>query len=242
MTAVARGLAAVLAVAWLLHGGLASARAALPTPWAAVGRVDIGGGRFCSGTVIAPSRVLTAAHCLFHPATGRPAAPGEIVFQAGLYRDDAQQRRRPVRVHVPVGYVWSARERLPGLERDVAVLEFAEPIGVPPLALLPAARELPSRLVLARYGRSRPSRARVDFGCVRTGSIGALWRVSCPGEPGNSGAPLLAPGPDGPRLVAVVVAMDTRARSRTIVAVPLDGGRALPPSGAAQALGDSRIQ
>jgi len=29
----------------------------------------------------------------------------------------------------------------------------------------------------------------------------------------------------------VVVAMDTRARSRTIVAVPLDGGRALPPPG-----------
>ncbi len=203
-------------------------RAGLPTPWAAVGRVDIGDGRFCSGTVIAPTRVLTAAHCLFQPETGRRAAPDEIVFQAGLYRDDVVQRRRPSRVHVPADYVWAARGRLAGLERDIAVLEFAEPIDVAPLAILPAAGELPPRFVLARYGRSRPSRTAVDFGCVRTGQIGTLWRVSCPGEPGNSGAPLLAPGPGGPRLVAVVVAMDKRARARTIVAVPLDGGRVLP--------------
>lgn len=207
----------------------ATAGAALPTPWAAVGRIDIGGGRFCSGTVITPTRVLTAAHCLFQPHTGRRAEPAEIEFLAGLYRNEVQERRRPVRVHLPHGYVWSAREELAALERDVAVLEFAEPIGVPPLAILPAARELPPRLVLARYGRSRPSRTRVDFGCVRTGDIGGLWQVSCPVEPGNSGAPLLAPGPGGPRLVAVVVAMDVRARSRTIVAVPLRGGRALPP-------------
>ncbi len=207
-----------------------AASAVLPTPWAAVGRVDIGGGRFCSGTVITPTRVLTAAHCIFQPQTGRRADPAEIVFLAGLYRNEVQERRRPVRVHLLDGYVWSAREELAALERDVAVLEFAEPIGVPPLAILPAAGELPSRLVLARYGRSRPSRTSVDFGCVRTGRIGGLWRVSCPGEPGNSGAPLLAPGPGGPRLVAVVVAMDTRAGSRTIVAVPLRGGRALPPS------------
>jgi len=219
-------LAFVLAVAALP----AIAGAALPTPWAAVGRIDIGGGRFCSGTVITPTRVLTAAHCLFQPHTGRRAEPAEIEFLAGLYRNEVQERRRPVRVHLPAGYVWSAREQLAALERDVAVLEFAEPIGVPPLAILPAARELPSRLVLARYGRSRPSRTRVDFGCVRTGDIGGLWRVSCPGEPGNSGAPLLAPGPGGPRLVAVVVAMDARTRARTIVAVPLRGGRALPAS------------
>ena len=218
--------AAVLAAA---VATAAPARTSLPTPWAAVGRVDVAGGRFCSGTVIAPTRVLTAAHCLFRPGTGERAAPKDIVFQAGLYRDDVQERRRPVRVHLPRDYVWSARERLAVLERDVAVLEFAEPIGVPPLAILPEARKLPPRLVLARYGRSRPSRASVDYGCVRTGRIGALWRVSCPGEPGNSGAPLLAPGPGGPQVVAVVVAMDTRARSRTIVAVPLQGGRALPP-------------
>jgi hypothetical protein len=228
MTARAFRVLAFLAAAVAATAVTLPARAALPTPWAAVGRVDVEGGRFCSGTVIAPTRVLTAAHCLFKPGTGERAAPDDIVFQAGLYRDDVQERRRPVRAYVPPGYVWSARERLAALERDVAVLEFAEPIGVPPLAVLPRASDLPARLVLARYGRSRPSRASVDYGCVRTGRIGGLWQVSCPGEPGNSGAPLLAPGPGGPQLVAVVVAMDTRTRARSIIAVPLRGGRALP--------------
>jgi len=202
--------------------------AALPNPWAAVGRIDIGDGRFCSGTVITPTRVLTAAHCVFEPGTGRLTAPADIVFHAGLYRDDVVVRRRPVRVHVHTNYLWAERERLDGLERDIAVLEFAEPIGVPPLAILPAQRKLPPRLVLARYGRSTPSRTATDYGCARIGMLGPLWQVSCRGEPGNSGAPLLAPGPDGPRLVAVVVAMDISSHARTIVAVPLEGGRALP--------------
>jgi hypothetical protein len=219
----------LLFVASVAVAGLAApAAAVLPNPWAAVGRVDIGDGRFCSGTVIDPHRVLTAAHCVFRPDTGVRAEPADIVFQAGLYRDEALERRRPARVRLHGGYVWAARRRLAGLQRDIAVLEFAEPIEVAPLGILPAADAMPARLVLARYGLSRPSRTAVDFGCVRTGTIGTLWRVSCPGEPGNSGAPLLAPGPSGPRLVAVVVAMETRTDARTIVAVPLDGGRALP--------------
>src|SRR6056297_3071130 len=58
--------------------------------WQAIGRVNAGGfksRRMCSGTLVAPARVLTAAHCLLR-RDGAPVALDRLRFVAGLDRGD----------------------------------------------------------------------------------------------------------------------------------------------------------
>ena len=48
--------------------------------WEAVGRLELAGKAFCTGALIAPDLVLTAAHCLYDPTTGAEIPVEDIQF------------------------------------------------------------------------------------------------------------------------------------------------------------------
>ncbi|SFR21363.1 Trypsin [Lentzea waywayandensis] len=94
-------------------------------PWA-VYLLDDRGAQFCGGTIVAPAKVLTAAHC----AIGR--SPSELKVVAG--REDKQDRGAGVTATVTK--IWIHKQYTAADEgEDVAVLTLKDALSYQPLPL-----------------------------------------------------------------------------------------------------------
>jgi protease YdgD len=65
-------------------------------PWQSLGRVQTELGQRCTGTLIAPDRVLTAAHCLIAPRRDQLVQPGSVHFLLGYAAGQFRAHRRVV--------------------------------------------------------------------------------------------------------------------------------------------------
>lgn len=167
----------------------------------AVGRLNIAGARFCTATLIAERRVLTAAHCLFQPRTGRAVPMSELRFVPGHRLQANAGVHRVTRAAVAPGFVLKAEPRPGDLGADIALLELDGPAAVPPIEVGPLAEG--TAFAIVSYGRRRAQAPSMDEACPLRGVMGALLLVGCAVEGGVSGAPVLAGG----RVVAVVSSM-----------------------------------
>ncbi|ANZ38395.1 hypothetical protein BBK82_22340 [Lentzea guizhouensis] len=93
-------------------------------PWV-VHLTDPNGYQFCGGTVVAPTKVLTAAHC----AIGRKAGQLRVVAGREDKKSDAGVVATPVSVWIHPQYVSADRGE------DLAVLTMQEPLPVTPLPM-----------------------------------------------------------------------------------------------------------
>jgi len=189
-----------------LPGGVAMVPAAEQADWTAIGRLNGAGfrtRRMCTATLIAPDRVLTAAHCTLR-ADGTPARPERLIFVAGWRAGNAAASGVGARVTRHAGF----RPRLPARATDVAsdlaIVHLATPIaGLRPLALAEG-DALAGPLEILGYRGDRPHVLHRHAPCpLRARDAGAL-ALGCAVVPGTSGAPVLARTAAGPAIVGIV--------------------------------------
>jgi protease YdgD len=176
-------------------------------PWDAIGQVNNGGyssrGQ-CTGTLVAPDIVITAAQCVVDDWKAAPVPLHDIHFLAGLRRGSHLGHATAKCLHFFPGYSFpekalsarAAREFASVQQQgtDVVAIVLNDKLDVAPVPIAkPADVEPGLWLTYAGYPADRRYVLSAHIGCrlLSVEHDPPLWRHDCDTQPASSGGPML---------------------------------------------------
>ena len=174
--------------------------------WEAVGRIDMDRGSFCTGTLVAPDLVLTAAHCVMDDQ-GKPIDPSAMTFQAGYAEGVAIARASVLRTVADPGYDPTSPVSAENVRHDVALLQLAQPIPAAVAAPYSVAEPGKGQAVsVVSYADGRAEMLSWQRECAVLERGEGLIATNCDVTFGASGAPVFDRTGARPRIVAIISA------------------------------------
>ena len=185
-------------------------------PWDAIGQVNIGGYRAlgqCTGTLVRPNLVITAAHCLLNDATGKPHPLRHVHFLAGVRGGKHTAHAKAKCLRFLTGYTYVPQKNAKGVPlsamfQDVAAITLDADLAIEPATIADAhPREPGETLVHAAYPADRRFQLQAHTGCrlLQPSRPAPVWLSDCDTHPASSGGPVFVDENGSLALAAVMV-------------------------------------
>jgi protease YdgD len=191
--------------------------------WDAVGKLMLGDRGFCTGALIEPHLVLTAAHCLYDKETGALMRAEEIQFYAGWRNGRAVAYRGVSRAVAHPDYVYDGADTLDRVGADLALLELNQPIRLP--SLFPFETDASpgegDAVSVVSYAQDRSEVPTIQEVCEVLADSDDALILTCNVDFGSSGAPVFSVRDGVARIVSVISAKAEVDGRKVSLAVPL---------------------